>query len=245
MVLGSMLNGIKSMEIQGMRLPLMSYAFQPIVGVQNDLDKPFRRRIYGYEALMRPKGYTPEELISLYRQSGGLHVLELATFYNAMLEFRCSRKESSQVFINSFPSESLTDPELEIITDVFPDIFPGLTIEILEDDSFDPEAIRRKLELREMYGTKLAIDDFETGTNNMDMVRLVLPDFVKIDRRFISGVDTDVKKQDALNRMIENVKIYDAQVIAEGVETAGEYAYLAELGTVDFVQGYFTGRPEI
>lgn len=61
-------------------------------------------KIVGHEALMRPLGRTPLELIEEHRIKGGLHTLELATFFGACKAYY-DRDMQGILSINSFPAE--------------------------------------------------------------------------------------------------------------------------------------------
>ncbi|MBU2955891.1 EAL domain-containing protein [Marinobacter sp. F3R08] len=103
------------------------------------------------------------------------------------------------------------------------------------------KALQNLNDLREL-GIRVAIDDFGTGYSSLSYLRKLPIDCLKIDRSFVSSVNSDPTAQ-AIARAITTVG-HDVglHVIAEGVETAEQFEFLKQIGC-DSVQGYFTGRP--
>jgi EAL domain-containing protein (putative c-di-GMP-specific phosphodiesterase class I) len=119
--------------------------------------------------------------------------------------------------------------------------------EILEYTHFEKFAWNAKIQSIRNSNSKasLAIDDFGTGENNDPMLlEKYNPDIVKIDRQFISGIDRDEEKWRKLNRMIIEIRMHSALILAEGVETEGEYKCLLKMD-IDLMQGYYLGKPKI
>jgi diguanylate cyclase (GGDEF)-like protein/PAS domain S-box-containing protein len=118
-----------------------------------------------------------------------------------------------------------------------------LELELTEShllDSIDPISQTFK-QLREL-GVKLAIDDFGTGYSSLSYLKRLPVDYVKIDQAFIRGLDEaqeDVVITQAIIAMAHSLGL---QVVAEGVETAGQMAILKEQGC-DEIQGYLISRP--
>jgi PAS domain S-box-containing protein/diguanylate cyclase (GGDEF)-like protein len=91
-------------------------------------------------------------------------------------------------------------------------------------------------------GIRLAIDDFGTGYSNLNYLKRFPVDKLKIDRSFVadlldSGDDLAISR--AVIAMAHGLRL---TVVAEGVETAGQLALLAEQGC-DIMQGYYFSRP--
>ena len=91
-------------------------------------------------------------------------------------------------------------------------------------------------------GVSIAIDDFGTGYASMSYLRKLPFDKLKIDREFVSFVDTQASNQAICNAMIELAKGLKLRVLAEGTEREEEVRYLAERGC-DLFQGYYFSRP--
>jgi EAL domain-containing protein (putative c-di-GMP-specific phosphodiesterase class I) len=91
-------------------------------------------------------------------------------------------------------------------------------------------------------GITLAVDDFGTGYSSLAYVKDLPVSVVKIDRTFIDGIDHDARYEAIVRGVISLAHSIDLHVVAEGVETEGQYRVLSELGC-DFAQGFLLGRP--
>jgi EAL domain-containing protein (putative c-di-GMP-specific phosphodiesterase class I) len=91
-------------------------------------------------------------------------------------------------------------------------------------------------------GVRLAVDDVGTGFSGLHHILRVRPDILKIDRELVHGLDTDAAKRAMIAAIVAFAPEVGADVVAEGVEHAGEAACLVELG-VRCAQGHHFGRP--
>lgn len=220
------------MELHKLRI---NFAFQPIFDLETET-------IIAYEALMRPDGETPMELIDRYEVKRQLHVIELATFFGATMAYY-ERGYQEQLCVNSFPSEVFHPDESKVYFDYFPsDIKDKLVVEILEYPRFSPIYWDLKKMQIKKHGIRTALDDFGTGYNDCSSLALIEPDFVKLDRCLISDIHTNQKKQAHLKEIIELAHSLNIKVLAEGIETKEEYDYLRNSGA-GLAQGYYLGRP--
>lgn len=118
-----------------------------------------------------------------------------------------------------------------------------IVIEITENQQVaDFSAFRDVLAAYRRIGYRIAVDDLGEGFSNLRMWSEVRPDFVKIDRHFISGIADDAMKFHLVKAMHELAEISHAQLIAEGIETEAEFATVRDLG-IDFGQGFLIARP--
>ena len=91
-------------------------------------------------------------------------------------------------------------------------------------------------------GCELAIDDFGTGFGSLTYLKHIPSRFVKIDREFIKDLADSPTDQHVVRAVVGISRSLGQSTIAEGVENAETLALVRKLG-VDYVQGYFTGRP--
>lgn len=98
--------------------------------------------------------------------------------------------------------------------------------------------IRRLAEM----GCQIDLDDFGTGHASISSIRRFAVHRLKIDRSFVKKLDRDIEQQRMVNAIQLMAEQLDLDTIAEGVETAGEHAMLAQLG-VGHVQGFGIARP--
>lgn len=119
----------------------------------------------------------------------------------------------------------------------------GLQIELTEGHvSGSLEALQRGLRELDVLGVKLAVDDFGTGYSNLSYLCSLPITTVKIDRSFVQGLETQRQSQTLVRAMIGLSRQFGYSVVAEGIETQGQLAFLREEGC-DMAQGYFFARP--
>ncbi|MDQ3103946.1 MAG: EAL domain-containing protein [Actinomycetota bacterium] len=91
-------------------------------------------------------------------------------------------------------------------------------------------------------GVMLAVDDFGTGYSSLEFLRRIPVQELKIDRSFITEMVADSRDASIVQSVIELAHALDMRVVAEGIETAGAFQQLIDLGC-DQGQGYYLGRP--
>lgn len=91
-------------------------------------------------------------------------------------------------------------------------------------------------------GFEVAIDDLGSGYNGLKLWSAVKPDYVKIDKHFVSSIDVHADKYQFMETIHALAKGLGTKVIAEGVETENELKVLEKIG-VDYAQGFLLKRP--
>ncbi|HEX7354726.1 MAG TPA: EAL domain-containing protein [Mycobacteriales bacterium] len=126
------------------------------------------------------------------------------------------------------------------------DLDPGrVRIEMEVTESLlmaDPEAITATLAEIRNLGVSLAIDDFGTGYSSLAYLKWFPIDTVKVDRSFVSDIDTDPRERAIVQSVVDLGHALGLSVIGEGVETESQRAELAAIGC-DLAQGYLFARP--
>lgn len=118
-----------------------------------------------------------------------------------------------------------------------------LVLELTERELIEPTAITLQLfEQLHALGVMIAIDDFGTGHSSRGYLRQFNVDFLKIDQSFVAMIGADALSRHILDTIIELSAKLDLGIVAEGVETEEQSAYLTAHG-VNFLQGYLFGRP--
>ncbi len=115
-----------------------------------------------------------------------------------------------------------------------------LTESLLAQDIDD---IIAKMTILREHGIGFSLDDFGTGYSSLSYLKRLPLDQLKIDQSFVSEVLTSPNDATIARAIISLAENLGLAVIAEGVETAGQRAFLLENGCKQF-QGYFFGRPE-
>ncbi len=91
-------------------------------------------------------------------------------------------------------------------------------------------------------GISIAVDDFGTGYSSLAHLKRIPAHCIKIDRSFISAIDTEPRDLHLVTSMITMLHGMDFRVVAEGIETA-QSQHLLELAGCDEGQGYHLSRP--
>ncbi len=114
-------------------------------------------------------------------------------------------------------------------------------LELTERDCVDGDTANA-LSLLKRAGWRIALDDFGTGQSSLAVLEEMQVDRIKIDRAFVSAIDTETVRRPVLDAIITLAQDLQLKLIAEGVETRSQWNYLAAHG-VEYAQGYLISRP--
>jgi diguanylate cyclase (GGDEF)-like protein/PAS domain S-box-containing protein len=114
-----------------------------------------------------------------------------------------------------------------------------ITEGVLIDDFSRATSILRRLKL---LGVRIAMDDFGTGYSSLSYLQAFPFDKIKIDQSFISNLERNPQSATIVRAVIGLARGLDLPVVAEGVETEEQIAFLAR-ESCDKVQGFIVGRP--
>ena len=123
----------------------------------------------------------------------------------------------------------------------FPERF---MIEVTEDAFVTRKLFQKEiLPMLRRIGIGISIDDFGTGYSSLSALADITADEIKIDRSFITDIHRRPRSQ-AVLRAIESLsEALGMTVIAEGIETYEELAYLQAATRIRYAQGYYFDRP--
>ncbi len=208
----------------------------------------------GVEALLRWRHpelgmLPPDRFIPIAEQTGlivpiGKWVLETAC--KAHMTWRAAGLPPLAVAVNLSPRQLYDDRLLGDLADAL--AHSGMEPEWLEleitesmvmQDAGDAIMVLRAV--KEM-GVRLAIDDFGTGYSSLSLVKQMPLDTIKIDRSFINDLLTDPNDRAIAEAVISLGHALKLRVVAEGVETEAQEAFLRERGCGE-MQGYLFSRP--
>jgi EAL domain-containing protein (putative c-di-GMP-specific phosphodiesterase class I) len=217
--------------------------YEPIVDAKN-------LTVFAYEALSRgPEGTplnSPLELFGLAERTDLVFDLDCHCRKSA-LEGAVDFPAGTKLFLNVRPS-AFHDPSFQ------PDelcrtlercrLAPAdVVFEISEQESIENFSIFRRA--RDDYGAigfQFALDDTGSGYASFQSVMELSPEFIKVDRAFVTGIDGDPGRQAILHGFQTIADRIDARIVGEGLDTLEELATLRDLG-IQFGQGWLFGKP--
>jgi diguanylate cyclase (GGDEF)-like protein len=206
--------------------------------------------IFGFEALVRWQHPTrglipPDVFIPLAEQNGMIVEIGAWALREACRE-AASWASPLQIGVNLSPVQFRYGDLAGLVhlTLLETGLSPGrLELEITEGVIFDDRSrtlsVLRRLKT---LGVKIAMDDFGTGYASMSSLQSFPFDKIKIDQGFVSGLETNPQSVAIVRSIIGLGKALEIPIIAEGVETEGERAFLMREGC-DEIQGYLIGHP--
>ena len=121
---------------------------------------------------------------------------------------------------------------------------PGLIeLEITESQLMqDPHHAIRVMRALSQAGIRMAIDDFGTGYSSLSYLTRFPVSALKIDRSFVEDLESDTHDAVIVRTIVEMAHTLGFIVVAEGVETESQSAFLNELGC-EQAQGFLFARP--
>jgi diguanylate cyclase (GGDEF)-like protein len=205
---------------------------------------------FGVEALSRgPAGSLLESPLALFAaaaEAGSVAALERACLATALKQFAALEREC-RLFLNVSPRTILSWPglapwlaEQSLAVGIDPQ---SLVIEVTEHGLTQEAQLAAAVEPLRAMGCDIAIDDLGAGSSGLKSWSAIRPEFVKVDRYFVSGAEQDPVRAEILRSVVDIGRATGSQIVAEGVENSDQLNLVLELG-VDYVQGYFLGRPD-
>jgi len=211
----------------------------------------------GFEALLRCnskiRGFiSPGELIPVAEETGlivpiGEWVIQAACKDIKHMLTMGIIPEDGRVAINlslkQFKDANLIENVMAIITSegVNPQ---NIEFEITETTLIENvDSTLKKLNTLKQFGITIAIDDFGTGYSSLSYLKQLPIDYLKIDRSFISSLPEDNNDSEITAAIIVMSHKLGLSVVAEGVETAEQLAFITK-NHCDIAQGYYFGKGE-
>jgi c-di-GMP phosphodiesterase Gmr len=117
-------------------------------------------------------------------------------------------------------------------------------IELTEDAFLAKNQFQREiLPLLRRIGVRVSIDDFGTGYSSLSALADITADEIKIDRSFITGIHKRPRSQNVLKAIESLSAALGMTVVAEGIETFEELAYLQAATRIRYAQGFYFSKP--
>ena len=222
--------------------------YQPIVSLRNN-------QIVGFEALtrwQRPQGIVmPGEFIAVADETGVIVSINQQLMLDSFRQLRRWQE--------LFPS----DPPLTMSVNISPKQFQqaGLSAQIgqiLQQSGVDPNCVNLEITetiamadaqrsaavLQELkaLGVHLEIDDFGTGYSSLSRLQRFPVDTLKIDRAFISRMDSDLETHEIVRTIVMLAQNLGLKVVAEGVETEEQLDMMKRV-SCKWAHGYLFSKP--
>ncbi|ART64735.1 EAL domain-containing protein [Kushneria marisflavi] len=214
-------------------------AFQPIVDLENG-------GIFAHEALVR--GVNGESAWSVLSQvtPKDLYAFDQACRVRA-IEMASQLGMTTRLSINFLPN-AVYEPRACIratlkVAERVGWSLNNLIFEITENEHVtDRDHLRHIVEEYHEMGFSVALDDFGTGHANLDLLTVLSPSHLKLDRILISNIGQDVRRQNLMGHICSMAQTLGIGLVAEGVETLEEARWLYQKGITRH-QGYYYARP--
>jgi len=214
-----------------------------------------KSRIIGIEALLRWNNpdlglISPADFIPILEETGmivpvGEWVLQQACHDLALLKL--PNTDQFEIAVNLSAKQIYDKNFHTMLRDVIRDCnvkAAQIQLEITESIlmQYNTDVVDTLEKIREL-GVSIALDDFGTGYSSLSYLKRFPIDTIKIDRSFIRDIKTDPDDAALTTAIIAMGKSLGLQVIAEGVETNEQLAFLRQQNC-DAIQGYLISRPQ-
>jgi EAL domain-containing protein (putative c-di-GMP-specific phosphodiesterase class I) len=210
--------------------------------------------VSGAEALIRWRHpqqglIPPDRFIRLAERSGVINEIgrwALGEACRQLRQWQDAGHESWTVSVNLSPIQFSSPHLLQEVRDALRThrLEPRrLVLEITESTVMrDTEASLTLLQGMASLGVGISIDDFGTGYSSLLYLKRLPATEIKIDHAFVRDLENSSEDVVIVSAIVALGHALDMDIVAEGVETAGQRAYLERLGC-DYLQGYLLGRP--
>ncbi|MCT4662664.1 MAG: EAL domain-containing protein [Tissierellales bacterium] len=220
--------------------------YQPIYDLKKD-------RVDKYEVLMRVEEFgeymSPFPFIILAEKIGVIEKIDEMVIKKALHDKKLydeNHDENIKLSIN-LSTKDLNIEFMEGLTKFVAqeNIDPSdVTFEITETQSIENLGIVREMVQKyKQYGFEFSIDDFGTGFSNTNYLKQLSLDYLKIDGVFVRDISMNRENYYIVKAFRDLAYALGIKVVAEYVESEEVFEVLKKL-EVDYVQGYYVGKPE-
>ncbi|GKV75698.1 cyclic diguanylate phosphodiesterase [Pectobacterium carotovorum subsp. carotovorum] len=229
---------------QALRQKEFELHYQPIIKLDT-------AQVVGCEALIRWRHsdgrlITPDSFIPMIRQVGLMKALTLFVINEALQTACVLRHRYPEMFV----SINLEAAEFEDI-DVFNYLVEqvaiyeldgaNVNVELTESSMIEPQKAAPMVELYQQKGIDVAIDDFGTGYSGLSYLERVKANKLKIDKSFVGNISDHSPTDIVLSHIVSMAHCLNLHIVAEGIETPAQEAYLKSLG-VAYAQGWLYSK---
>lgn len=206
----------------------------------------------GAEALMRwnhpTRGYIePSQVVTIAEEHNRVDMITRFVLDRAISQARRALEVNPDFKVGiNISALDLSDPifvnQVEHLLAAYRFPAGNMILEITETAPIDnDQGIAAALARLKRMGVRLSVDDFGIGHASLHYLRRIPADEVKIDRSFVSGMETSLEDRALVRTSIEMIHSLGRTAVAEGVETQAVVELLREMGC-DAAQGYLFGK---
>jgi len=227
---------------RALRCHELSLAYMPIVELESG-------KWVGAEALMRwqrdGEWIAPDRFIPLAERHRRIRRVTERMLDLLVADARALPPEfaAALYFSINLSAEDLADPDIAQRVRAVRQAcgVDGIMVEATEGVLLQAERVVPNIDRLRDLGMRVAIDDFGTGYSSLSYLGSLDVDCIKIDKSFVSAIGTQSVRGHVVAHIIDMARDVGLAVIAEGVETQEQAAYLAARG-VQYAQGWLFGK---
>ncbi len=218
-------------------------AWQPVIETSTG-------RVAHYEALLRMTGVNGKitsagALIPIAEKMGLIEAIDKMVLEMVVRELRDSADVTLALNVSNLTTDNPAWLEtMQHLLEETPEIAPRLIVEITETAAQrDLRSVAYFVAAIQSLGCQVALDDFGSGYTSFRQLKALSVDFVKIDGVFIKDLSTNADNRFFVKTLLDFIRGFGLQSVAEFVETGEIAKILMEMG-VDYLQGYYFGKPD-
>ncbi|WP_233958836.1 EAL domain-containing protein [Pectobacterium versatile] len=229
---------------QALRQKEFELHYQPIIKLDT-------AQVVGCEALIRWRHsddhlITPDSFIPMIRQVGLMKELTLFVINEALQTASVLKKSDPDMFVSinleaaEFEDMSVFNYLVEQVA-VYDLDGANVNVELTESSMIEPQKAAPMVELYQQKGIDVAIDDFGTGYSGLSYLERVKANKLKIDKSFVGNISDHSPTDIVLSHIVSMAHCLNLHIVAEGIETPIQEAYLKSLG-VAYAQGWLYSK---
>lgn len=229
---------------QALRQKEFELHYQPIIKLDT-------AQVVGCEALIRWRHadgrlITPDSFIPMIRQVGLMKELTLFVISEALQTASVLKKNYPEMFV-SINLEAAEFEDMSVFNYLVEQIAVhdlegiNVNVELTESSMIEPQKAAPMVELYQQKGVDVAIDDFGTGYSGLSYLERVKANKLKIDKSFVGNISDHSPTDIVLSHIVSMAHCLNLNIVAEGIETPVQEAYLKSLG-VAYAQGWLYSK---